>query len=722
MSFMIPRSAARSVVRGHARSLAFGWTLGLTLGWTLAEPAAFGADLGCRPRETSRFWERLDALCQAGESLGQAEISDAALAAARDEVVAYCGAPAGSGARPAPKFAADASHREKTVSDLGASAGIAPSAPLPPQIQPRPPARLVELAARRVAPDENLRTGAMTSWLMRDLITRVCDDTHGRQWLPTACASLAGTEQPLLEFRRRLVRDVTELARVLQSTPRPANADPTARLIAALIATAIESPDWHHLGERLKAASGSTFDCSAPTAPPLPAAAAGDQVGAAAAILERLVSDGPDFGRKPEHYLRLVETELRASGVLAEGQALSAVETQAAQKLVAELGRGQALVAKITKQPDDPAALRELVVSMAETVNLGMTIASNRPFLLPPGLVGALDALLGGQLVQAAEALSGAAGTGPLPAELRRAIGLGLDFLRAPDDEARKRLLASLILGLGPWTAAWIFDVNVGAVALGASDLRLAGDLTLGYNAQRWGVMGFGYAREYDLTSPVAVDETSEAGGRVEGWYAAELGERWRLEGRMTLGGFLYDTQTTQGPADVMFTDQTSIMARGSLLAGIRYQKSDFAAGLWLGGGGQYEWYDPLVVSQNVTLTAHEDVQGEFDGRLRLQWEVLPNVIALRLRVDGSLFKLTRAQFAMVVDPSTGTTRLSSAETSGTQVQISSRGFVDVTALRLFGFMPAVHGGLDYVSLQNGSVSTQKALPVFGAGIRRDVF
>jgi hypothetical protein len=771
----------------------------------LASTHALAADVTCQTPALSPFWQRLDELCVRRELLEQATFADPALALARDQLVAHCASALPPAQRPPPDFAAMSDElRMRLLVDLGQAVGVPESTLRAAQVFTRSPSALLELVARRAVPDQTLRTGAGTGWLVGELVREACDESGGRAWLPQSCTIPATEPQPLIELRRRAVMDVVHLGRQAWArSGQAAEAARALRLVSALLDTAFEALDFYRLAEQMArdsagdVAQALTNPCAsrtslepdawvawrldvarrasartaqllppppgaAPSAPPdvppappptasdaaasvppgvapglvppvapappsqsvAPVLTAADPVVLAGKLLQRLLADGPELSRPDSYYQQVLRTILTDAGRLQPGQPRSPVRAEAGRRLLVELRNGPELSRNVGQNPADTAAVRALVLSMVRVIDAAMTLVDDRPYSLPPEVTAALDALLNGQLSEAARLLASMAPPGSAPPpEVLKAIELTLDFLRAPDDDARQRVLRGLVLGLPPWTEPILFDLNVGTAVLASNDFRFAGDLTLGYNAGAWGVAAEGYLTEYDLTSSTVVDETSTGGGSMEAWYAGGGDSAWRWEGRFVGGGHVYDTQTTRGPADVFLLDQTSILARGSLLAGLRYQTTGFAAGLWLGGGGQYEWYDPSAFGfASMTFNTNEELQAEGAGRLRLEWHVWPEWIAVRARVNATAFRLTRAQTTEVFNMATNATTTTTAEALSTQVEVSSRLFLDAEVATVFGFVPGINAGLDYVRLQSGSAVSEKALPVLSAGVRREVF
>jgi hypothetical protein len=77
-------------------------------------------------------------------------------------------------------------------------------------------------------------------------------------------------------------------------------------------------------------------------------------------------------------------------------------------------------------------------------------------------------------------------------------------------------------------------------------------------------------------------------------------------------------------------------------------------------------------------------------------------------------------QTTVVVNPATGSVTVSVVEGLATQLEVSSRTFLDADVASVLGFVPGINGGLDYVLLRNGGTVERTVLPVFGAGVRRE--
>jgi len=272
-----------------------------------------------------------------------------------------------------------------------------------------------------------------------------------------------------------------------------------------------------------------------------------------------------------------------------------------------------------------------------------------------------------------------------------------------------------------------VLEANAGVPRLRSDDLRFTGDLTLGWKTKAIGVIGRGYLSYYDYTTPTGATDNMRTGGSLEAWYrSGDDSSKVRFEARLTGGVDYYDaTYNPSGPAATSghFHDEDSLLARGTLLVGVYLQPSaKFMLDLLVGGGGQYESYgylktdpaDPNVLSDTTA------VSGRGNGRLLMRWSFWPSILALRIRAEGSFFRLTRDVFtvAQIGRPlSAGTT-----STEVTQVETSSRAFLDLDFAKLLGFVPAAWGGIDYFQISSDAGDTTISVPILGVGIVRPAF
>ena len=274
-----------------------------------------------------------------------------------------------------------------------------------------------------------------------------------------------------------------------------------------------------------------------------------------------------------------------------------------------------------------------------------------------------------------------------------------------------------------PWSEPFLFDVNGVVFQPESGNTKLGGDFTVGYNAGQWGVVGRADTGYRDLKSSQALSETGWFEGTLEGWYVGSDDDlRW--EGRFVGGGSFMETDLTPlDGGDLAFKSEESSMGRGMLLGALRYEPSDeFAFGLWAGGGLQIERYDPLAVNRGTTDVGTETTTSfTAHARLRTQWSFLPELLAARLRIDAKHYKLTRKSITTTVSP--GAVTQQESGTSKTLLDVSNRLFIDIEAASFVGFVPGLTGGFDYLRWSGSDEDTLTTLiPVFGAGIRREVF
>jgi len=272
-----------------------------------------------------------------------------------------------------------------------------------------------------------------------------------------------------------------------------------------------------------------------------------------------------------------------------------------------------------------------------------------------------------------------------------------------------------------------VLEANGGVPRLRNDDLRFTGDLTLGWKTKALGVIGRGYLSYYDFANATGATDNTRTGGSLEAWYrTGDDNSKIRLELRLSGGIDYYDsTYVPSGPVSTSgyFHDEDSLLARGSLLAGLLLQpNAKFFLDVLVGGGAQYESYgylatdpkDPNVLSDTTAIS------GRGNARLLMRWSFWPSILSFRVRAEGSFFRLTRDVFtvAQLGRPmSAGTT-----STEVTQLETTSRAFLDLDVAKLLGFVPALWGGVDYFKIQSDLGDTTVSVPVFGLGIVRPAF
>jgi hypothetical protein len=471
----------------------------------------------------------------------------------------------------------------------------------------------------------------------------------------------------------------------------------------------------------LARSSGVASDCASLQAFPAVVPKTATTTELASVLLRRLLLDGAAFESSRDHYLRVIENVL--------GEKLTDVRRAAAERLLTSLQSARALQERLARQAEADA-LRTLATQLADVVEAVLTLANDSAALVPPEVRALLLALADARLGDAAAAavrMPVVAGLAPSTSALSDAASLGARLAVARDEDEARRILRAVLLGLGPWSEPLLFDINGDIPRLDSNDLNIIGDLTLGYNAQKWGVVGNGALHEYELTTTDIITDTSSRDGTVEGWLTFDAAPDWRVELRAVGRVALYDTtKINLRPGANVLADETSWMGRGALLGSVRYQPGTrFAAGLWAGLGAQYELYSRLDVgaadAQQASELDETTVSLLLNGRARVQYALVPNILAARLRVDFQRFGLTRD--SQVVQFMAGTTPTVSAQAeSATQTEVYTRVFLDADVAKVLGFVPSVNTGFDYFRLDATSGSRDTLVPVFGAGVRRDVF
>lgn len=448
----------------------------------------------------------------------------------------------------------------------------------------------------------------------------------------------------------------------------------------------------------------------------------GDARSTALEVVRRLLADGPDLSRDRAHYRRVVLEVLRRGGVSTRVNDEPAIDA-----LIAHLRTLREAQRALRTNESDREAFREgataLLLGLERALYLARVerVPSSSQVAFALALVdGEVEAALSGALAMVAQALNATP-----PEEVEEVVECASAVLQAADDAARKRALLACTV-LPPWTKSFIFDANVGALSYEPGDYRLAGDATLGYNGTTWGVVGHGYASDYDLSTEDQLDQTEQRGGRLELW-GATRGQHspWRFDGRFSGGGDYHDTSSTRRAArGAVFFDQRSILLKALLLAGVRYQTSTGAFGLWLGGGPQYELYEPDTFSsravQGVTLTTDEHLAARFTGRIRGEYHVWPSYLTTRVRVDVDAYQITRQ--TEVTTNASGSFATSATDTQATQLELNARCFIDVEALRLLDFVPGVGVGFNYFYRAQADLAETSFLPIAAVGLRREVF
>jgi hypothetical protein len=270
------------------------------------------------------------------------------------------------------------------------------------------------------------------------------------------------------------------------------------------------------------------------------------------------------------------------------------------------------------------------------------------------------------------------------------------------------------------WSSPWLLDVNGGVPKMSSGDgsfrESFVGDISLGYQAPTWGLVGHGALDAYNQVANGVVTTNYQTGGGVDGWLVLSRSDALHIDLRGSFEG-------TQYKSDVVpqnqFLEDKSLMVRGSALACLRYvPASTFALGAWLGAGFQWETYEGLYVSPGNNTRDEKTTAPSalLSARLRAQIAVVPDVLTARLRVDGSLYGVSRNHVSIDVG---GNVNVTGQSERSTQIEEHGRLFFDVDALAFAGFTPAAHVGLDVFSTSSLGTAT---VAIFGVGLRRETF
>ncbi len=606
----------------------------------------------------------------------------------------------------------------------------------------------------------DLQMGIGAGFLVSDVVGRVCGASDASHWLPHTCGPHSA-ENALISLRNALFFDVASMPRLaLEGSDTEIDAGTELGLrvleglaggldVAGTLRTLTVSRAELQAATAACVAAAARFDASLPEWKANVAALQKAQLSGKAelilpawkAVLEgavqppsfhwvkpdvrsvrlaaeialRVLGDEFELGRSELHYRGLILGALIDAGMLEMGAALDA-ELEASIELAAK--QLVALNLAVRAAASGELGQLELLDAFFAAYEAIAVVAEAPP--IPGILVQLTRALVGGRLSAAATlaiefaGLQGARAavkfTAPSP-ELAADIEFGIRFLLARDDQMRLALLKGAILG--PWAEPFLFDANIGAIAVEGDDYRLAGDGLLGFNSGSWGIIGSGFASSYDLSTDVSFDQTDRFGGDLEGWFVGNADGALRWELRATFGGALYDTNSFN-PELVTFRDETSLLLGGTLLGGIRLHQPTFALGLWLGGGGQFESYNSLDAISSQAIADQDTLGTRYEARFRAAWHVIPSWLALRARINAELFGLTRQ--TDTISFGQGVTVDSELVTS-TQLLVDARAYVDLEALHLAGFVPGLAIGGDYVDRNDGAFN-----PVVQVSIRAEVF
>lgn len=254
-------------------------------------------------------------------------------------------------------------------------------------------------------------------------------------------------------------------------------------------------------------------------------------------------------------------------------------------------------------------------------------------------------------------------------------------------------------------------DADVPFLDLDTLDFKFAGALTLGWRAETWGATAHGSIDAYDLTSDTEITDTTRSTAELTAVLALPLSTTWRLDGRLSGGTAYYDTTliTLRAGDNRLFAEESSLMLRGSLLAGALYSTPGFTIGGWFGFGMQHESYDLLAVDDRARVTAQEgsDTGTLLRARLRARVALIDQALGLRFRAALLRHHLSHASADLISGRRT--------VRSAAQIDANLLMDLDLEWIAVFGFVPSVNGGLIAVA-RDDRVSV---VPLLGVGVRR---
>ena len=269
-------------------------------------------------------------------------------------------------------------------------------------------------------------------------------------------------------------------------------------------------------------------------------------------------------------------------------------------------------------------------------------------------------------------------------------------------------------------TLAWTADANLGALRLQSSDFRLAGDANVAVSQSWWGVGVWGKGSSYELDSDDRASDTDKFEGAGEAWLrTGKHNSPVQLLIHLSGGGANYSSTVYDRTNAGSFTDETSWMGRGALfVSGLLLPDPSFTAHIAVGGGVQFEWYDTTAAFTGAaTVDDTQDLTFIGYARFAAHWIAAKDIISFRARADSSYFKLSRD--SAFLGATAGSVSAQNTTSSFSQLEIYSRGFIDIDAASVVGFRPTVHGGLDYTRVSGGGDTSATFVPVFGAGLLR---
>lgn len=266
----------------------------------------------------------------------------------------------------------------------------------------------------------------------------------------------------------------------------------------------------------------------------------------------------------------------------------------------------------------------------------------------------------------------------------------------------------------------WSLDARAGMPVLKEGDTKLAADLSAGVRGRTFGVDVRGSAGTYDVKGAnQGFVQTDRAEGSLEGF--VRFGSpAFSPELRFAGGAAIYDTNVyVPGAA---FSEESSVLGRGSLLVGARGITPSIGYSLIFGGGLQVESRDstaaPTAPNATIQLDDSETVRSRLEARIRLRVPFYRDNLAVRFIEDASIFRLTRDASAIGVDTSrAGTVTQTSSSIDLQQIESRTRLAIDLQALSFGPFMPTIFAGVDVVAQRSDAGNATSVVPMAGLGL-----
>ena len=685
-----------------------------------AEPIASS----CDATKPSPFWSQMKALCPQLEGASRNMVAPESQPSL-EQVMSFCHGLRSSHTPLPPGFAAGSeSARLGELARLARAAGIVLPAVEPPRLDPIP---WLDIALDSVRLPPELETGAAGAALIHAFVEAAC--TPGtRRWLDSTCTNWKDARGGgFRELRRRLTRDLLGLGSRLGRQSSSTAAHEALELSAATAFLDAMARSLHPREVALALARASQPRLGTPnslcTIPPTPS----HPLELAGLLLQRFALDGPGYRHRPKRYaVEVARRVLVEAGAMGAHDELSLLRRNAAIALNTALRQFDDISRQHLGSWSEPALLG-LLGALQRATRHALSLALDHHMVLPVESLTVVTALATGKGLAAYDALATLLrSAAPIPEDVERALDLGLRLSAARDEAEARRILRSAALGLGPWSDNLLLDVNLGYPSFGGDNLRLAGDLTLGYSGDYFGVAARGMIGVYDLTTSQILSDTYHSQGSAELWGTMRFEHHILVELRALGQLALHDTQSIDltGAGTNVLSEETSVLGRGMLLGSLRLQpRAHWALGLWIGAGYQSEIYDALRARPGggVEIDAEDRSSLLLEGRFRYQHAIVVDYLVARARLDLQSYSITRDLQSLSV---TGTgVAVSAAAVESVQMEGSARLFLDLEALRLAGIVPSAHLGLDWIHRSTpGYDALTTWIPILGAGLRSVAF